>query len=121
MPAELKLKPCPWCGAPAERRIGDTGPANAYRKWVECTACPCRTSVHLTEDADDRPADEEWNALPRALVWTTEPPADSGWYWFRDKGGEPRILGIGLDLTQFDTLPAQWAGPIPAPQEPRHD
>ena len=132
-----KLKPCPRCGAPAERRIRDAGPANAYRKWVECTACTCRTSVHLTEDADDRPADEEWNALPRALTWTTEPPTSPGFYWWQCDGHikeGPQIAHIkvgtnhtrgGLEMRFIHHGPTyhhcdkcQWAGPIPTPQEP---
>ena len=112
----IELKPCPWCGAPAERRIGDTGPTNAYRKWVECTVCTCRTSVHLTEDADDRPADDAWNALPRALVWTTDPPRESGAYWHKN------CLGIRIINLSRPNIPKIdgwfWAGPIPTPQEP---
>lgn len=125
-----KLKPCPWCGAPARRKIGDTGPTNAYRKWVECTVCTCRTSVHLTEDADDRPADEEWNALPRALVWTTEPPAFGEWNWWRlDPNDENRpicryvytdgtIDNTIIGRINWQDIGGQWAGPIPTPQEP---
>lgn len=124
------LKPCPACGGVARRMIRDTGPQNAYRKWVECTACPCRTSVHLTEDVDAHPADDEWNALPRALVWTATPPAVPGFYWWRegaeryiymvevllDPDGELRILAIDGYLCPLHRH-GQWAGPIPTPQE----
>ena len=126
-----ELKPCPACGGVARRMIRDTGPQNAYRKWVECTACPCRTSVHLTEDVDAHPADDEWNALPRALVWTTTPPAKPGFYWWRSGQGKNVYLynivrsdssnelfrenanGSWCSLLRY----GEWAGPIPTPQE----
>ena len=27
----------------------------------------------------------EWNALPRPLRWTKEPPTEPGLYWYRNK------------------------------------
>ncbi len=56
-----------------------------------------------------------WNALPRALEWTDEPPKVPGWYWYKTSSH--------LGITKFPELCDrtregwQWAGPIPEPRE----
>ena len=67
-----------------------------------------------------------WNALPRALTWTNEPPKVAGWYWWRTSKGQnvntiqvwsrSGVLGYCFD-TEFITAldRGEWAGPIPAP------
>lgn len=58
-----------------------------------------------------------WNALPRSLAWTDEPPKVPGWYWYKTSSH--------LGITKFPELCDrtregwQWAGPIPEPREPK--
>jgi hypothetical protein len=86
---------------------------------------PCAPKV------DVEYAVKQWNALPRALEWTDEPPKVPGWYWFKDEYGI-RIAWIKHDSRKMNelyaviggvgnwmsTLHGQWAGPIPKPREP---
>lgn len=58
------LKPCPLCSGKGQRDGRDSGPTNAYRKWVECLQCGCSTKIILTEFCDDDGADRAWNARP---------------------------------------------------------
>lgn len=101
-----KLKPCPACGA---RRNVDIIPGQ-----VVCWDCLCRgSSRHRTDDAV-----KQWNALPRRLRWTKEPPKEPGWYWVRDYGKRIHIVDVGCDMTEYEPQPhREWAGPIPEPEE----
>lgn len=101
-----KLKPCPACGA---RRNVDI-----ISGQVVCWDCLCRgSSRHRTDDAV-----KQWNALPRRLRWTKEPPKDPGWYWIRDYGKRIHIVDVGCDMTEYEPQPyREWAGPIPEPEE----
>ena len=56
------------------------------------------------------------NALPRALYWREEPPKEPGWYWH----SQPPHFGVVIEYFDPDeNTPsgAQWAGPIPEPEE----
>lgn len=124
MSEELTLLPCPACVASDVVMRVDT------RAYVFCTACgmcgPCAPKVNAEY------AVRQWNALPRALTWTNEPPKVSGWYWFKGEYGI-RIAWIKHDSRKINelyaviggvgnwmsTLHGQWAGPIPEPQEPK--
>lgn len=101
-----KLKPCPACGA---RRNVDIIPGQ-----VVCWDCLCRgSSRHRTDDAV-----KQWNALPRRLRWTKEPPKEPGWYWVRDYGKRIHIVDVGCDMTEYEPQShREWAGPIPEPEE----
>lgn len=93
-----------------------------------CTRGCLTTSEHGSREK----AAASWNALPRALEWTTEPPKVPGWYWFKDEYGI-RIARIKHDSRKMNELYAviggvgnwmsilhgQWAGPIPEPREPK--
>lgn len=120
MPEELTLLPCPACGNP------DAVVSVTTRAAVYCPMCgmcgPCSPKV------DTEYAIRQWNALPRALEWTDEPPKVPGWYWCRYKGfgkdtWSPAYIPAVADLTQFGGLEeseqVQWAGPIPEPREPK--
>ena len=107
---ELKPLPCPLCGSKEPK-------VNRGCGVVTC----CEISV---EDV------AAWNALPRALRWTHEPPKVAGWYWrketaadrahvfhftgnwedYGEKWESDRVCPLPLILN--DNL---WAGPIPAP------
>lgn len=60
-----------------------------------------------------------WNALPRAMTWTTEQPKVPGWYWFRNGNAKPMILSITLPVKWKAEPDDEWAGPIPEPREPK--
>ena len=124
MPEELTLLPCPACGASNVVMRVDT---RAYGFCHACGMCgPCAPKV------DAEYAVKQWNALPRALEWTDEPPKVPGWYWFKDEYGI-RIAWIKHDSRKINelyaviggvgnwmsTLHGQWAGPIPEPREPK--
>lgn len=123
MSEELTLLPCPACGASDVVMRVDT---RAYGFCPACGMCgPCAPKV------DVEYAVKQWNALPRALEWTDEPPKVPGWYWFKDEYGI-RIAWIKHDSRKMNelyaviggvgnwmsTLHGQWAGPIPKPREP---
>lgn len=101
----MKPLPCPLCG-----EIPLVNPASGH---VLC----CKIV------ADDIYA---WNALPRALTWTTEPPKVAGWYWYSMGKGHAVCLLVCADgkaklskdhFTDAELLGGEWAGPIPAPVE----
>lgn len=117
MSEELTLLPCPACGASDVVLRVDT---RAYGFCHACGMCgPCAPKV------DAEYAVKQWNALPRALEWTDEPPKVPGWYWFKDdlfckKGGIMRITDVWIEEIKKTSGPHdQWAGPIPEPREPK--
>lgn len=136
MSEELTLLPCPACGASDVVLRVDT------RAYGFCTACgmcgPCAPKVNAEY------AIRQWNALPRALTWTTEPPKVPGLYWTRKMKGDPPIIftiyerntpkgRVRIEARIFfssvtsrtyrgekpEHLGLEWAGPIPEPREPK--
>lgn len=117
MSKELTLLPCPACGA---SNVVLRAYTRAYGFCPACGMCgPCAPKV------DVEYAVKQWNALPRALEWTDEPPKVPGWYW--QKGGmfsDKRIILLSnADLTLYPEVSFmgkhgvfQWAGPIPEPK-----
>lgn len=104
-----KLKPCPACGA---RRNVDIIPGQ-----VVCWDCLCRgSSRHRTDDAV-----KQWNALPRRLRWSKEPPKEPGWYWNMRQGYPKEMTISWYSETRLANLYTDgkdiWAGPIPEPEE----
>lgn len=115
MPEELTLLPCPACGASNVVMRVDT---RAYGFCPACGMCgPCAPKV------DVEYAISQWNALPRALTWTTEPPKVPGWYWYRHKPSRTiAMINVDVEPIEYESLPGQWAGPIHEPKEQgRHD
>lgn len=122
---ELTLLPCPACGEEAD--IFDSferdGKGHVAIGWsAYCTRGCLTTSEH---DSREKAA-TSWNALPRALEWTTEPPKVPGMYWNRSKNypNEACIIRVSKyrieQLAQMGCSPnEQWAGPIPEPHEPK--
>lgn len=106
------------------RRMHRSG---AQHFFVLCKNCYMRGPWRKTPEE----AVAAWNALPRALQWTKEPPKKPGWYWWREKkGNRPRIVdvgqGAGMDLAftpkglcKVNELDGEWAGPVRAPVEIR--
>ena len=119
---ELTLLPCPAC---KNTNVVLRAYTRAYGFCPACGMCgPCAPKVDMEY------AVKQWNALSRALEWTTEPPKVPGWYWFKDEYGI-RIAWIKHDSRKMNELYAviggignwmsnlhgQWAGPIPEPKE----
>ncbi|WP_352398996.1 Lar family restriction alleviation protein [Bilophila wadsworthia] len=122
MSEELTLLPCPACGHPAGiARANGTGCAFVMCQHVKCAfSGPIKTTSEAAVAA--------WNALPRALTWTTEPPNGPGYYWCRYKGSgkdtwSPTYIPACADHTKYTILfkskDVEWAGPIPEPREPK--
>ena len=128
-----KLKPCPACGciAPRMKNLSPYKLSPPVGVW-----CPdCLMEVCRWTDGDE--AVRVWNALPRRLRWTKEPPKDPGWYWHQeDRGGKHpahvfrvvtsggetgvyvRFFGQPADVVhKIDHISGKWAGPIPEPEE----
>lgn len=123
MPQELK--PCPACNGGESELLTYVMDDHSARIQVMCI-CGCSGGYKKTEAE----AVTAWNALPRALVWTTEPPAFGEWNWWRlglNDENRPYCRYVYTDGTIDNTMigrinwqdiGGQWAGPIPAPQEP---
>ena len=120
---ELTLLPCPACGASNVVMRVDT---RAYGFCPACGMCgPCAPKV------DVEYAISQWNALPRALPWTDEPPKGPGCYIGRKKGGRISMviycfyqkdeLGFwnGKKFCTFEQDATEYFGPIPEPREPK--
>ncbi len=69
-----------------------------------------------------------------AMIWTTEPPTQEGWYWARTNKGQPFIIRVGFygtgqtgTLWAYDTernmldldVLDYWLGPLPVPEPPK--
>ena len=126
--SELKPLPCPACGN-LHPSIA-SGPHEITGEWcskIKCYPCGmCGPEVFASEDVTIK----EWNNLPRALHWTTEPPKVAGWYWYSMGKGHAVCLLVCADgkaklgkdhFTDAELLGGEWAGPIPAPLEAHHD
>lgn len=104
-----ELKPCPACNEPSPE-ISNTG----RDSYVRCPHCCMRGP----EAGGPTWATEAWNAMPRRLRWSKEPPKEPGWYWIRDYGKRIHIVDVGCDMTEYEPQPyREWAGPIPEPEE----
>lgn len=112
MPEELTLLPCPLCQATAHVEYH-----NGYLRVI-CEGepgCPFRMGGKRFVFPDE--CYDWWNAFPRTLEWTDEPPKVPGWYWYKTSSH--------FGITKFPELCDrtregwQWAGPIPEPREPK--
>ena len=123
--SDTELKPCPKCGSTSVKHfVYDDG------YGVFCRRCQFELYPHKLEKV----AAEEWNAMPRPLQWTSEPPTEPGWYWYRlnerdnisityvDVYGTvityyPNLCPDGWSRQNLKNIHGQWAGPIPEPME----
>ena len=125
MPEELTLLPCPACGE--EAHILDAferdNKGHVVIGWIaQCTQGCLTTSEHGSRET----AAALWNALPRALTWTDEPPKAPGMYWNRSKNYPNEMCIINVSKYRIEQLGRMgcsqyelWAGPIPEPREPK--
>lgn len=67
-----ELKPCPACGG--EAIIISVGGVRAVCKNWDCQMKGPRRYAR-------KDAITAWNALPRPMFWTHEPPTEPGWYF----------------------------------------
>lgn len=119
MPEELTLLPCPACGGRAWAHYEPT----TIRMY-----CPCCDILGPRKNTIEE-ASAAWNALPRALEWTDEPPKVPGCYLGRKKGGHISMviycfykkdeLGFwnGKKFCTFEQDETEYFGPIPEPKE----
>lgn len=123
------LKPCPICGEAMNLALMNNRRDPKKRYYVQCLSGMCINGKSIAHESVET-AIAAWNALPRALVWTTEPPAVPGWYWWRSViGDHPYMMEIVRDSSgelrleetsggRYALSPhGEWAGPIPTPQE----
>lgn len=115
MSEELTLLPCPLCQAKAHVEYH-----NGYLRVI-CegeAGCPFRMGGKRFVFPDE--CCDWWNAFPRTLEWTDEPPKVPGWYWYRHKPSRTiAMINVDVEPIEYESLPGQWAGPIPEPREPK--
>ena len=125
---EIELKPCPHCVG-TDLQVDYNGVYE--RHFVRCYNHACH--MQGPEVYGREKAAEAWNSLPRALVWSSEPPKVPGYYWCRDEkyssvvevvqmrdawGKDSLFLFYpGNDVEAYIPQGREWAGPIQAPQE----
>lgn len=115
-----ELKPCPYCGG--THLHFDIG---IFR--VSCGG-DCMMKGPRKDNMKD--AVEAWNALPRPLSWTKEPPTEPGEYWNRSKKyktksvvhvfeqyGKLYMFFPGNEVEDEISPDDEWAGPIQEPME----
>ena len=102
------ISPCPACGG------NDLG----CWEFVVCKNCEMRGP----RDVDESAAIAAWNALPRALRWTHEPPKVAGPFFLRDTRHKEEAGIVHISSQQVTRLAdkgpspfIQYAGPIPSP------
>ena len=120
---ELKPLPCPACGDNDVKMDFSAFNGTLIGHYVRCNMCALRGPLCDGENEAAR----RYNALPRALTWTTEPPKVAGWYsWRSGKGQNITMIqthifnGVcgywdGNGVFKTDLNRGEWAGPIPAP------
>lgn len=117
-----ELKPCPYCG---ETKLLFENAELEPQAFVTCRRCGMVGPMRM-EEID---AVTAWNALPCALVWTTEAPTQKGqYYWGQAQNGMAMIVEILEVCGELQAFLAgnerecplsdfyAWAGPIPTPQ-----
>ena len=112
------ILPCPACGA-VENESDKFGLSYRLGVQIVCHKCGMYGPV-AAEDFNE--AVGKWNALPRALTWTHEPPKVAGWYWVRQHGEAFDIMQhyhqADIDSGFVNELRLkQYAGPIAPPVE----
>lgn len=117
------LKPCPACGKPVELEGGQSW-HDQHCFLIKCYACGCSRVADTEKDEAIR----RWNALPRTIRWTKEPPTEPGLYWYKENenergriasvyniGGQWEFDYLGDDYYYDFPTEGQWAGPLEMP------
>ena len=119
---ELKPLPCPnpKCGSVDKFCMNHVVLTDEY-------CITCKWGVQGPHAETPAAAIAEFNALPRSLRWTHEPPNVAGWYWYSMGKGHAVCLLVCADgkaklgkdhFTDAELLGGEWAGPIAPPIEP---
>lgn len=107
-----KMLPCPFCGG---EKIGigiiSGDKEHAFYHYGVCEKCLTKGPLCSAENV----AFMAWNALPRALRWTKEPPTKPGWYWHRIPAADCVIIEYVTGERHLQI--GEYAGPIPEPKE----
>ena len=118
------LLPCPACGETAD--YGPKRPDLEGGAWfyIQCINEDCPTFLHEhgirvqvhNEDGEaaKQAAIDAWNAMPREIEWTTEPPKVDGGYLIELPSGH--IVFMQIDIEHHDITYKRIAGPIPMPK-----
>lgn len=114
MPEVILPCPNPKCGS--KFVMTDTSPSGA--DIVKCCTCFIHGPYSDTEES----AIAAWNALPRALTWTHEPPKVAGIYLIRsifddEQQGDVGVITVKTPFDYDKSHFMQFAGPIPLPLE----
>lgn len=122
-----ELKPCPYCGETPKRPRDFFGTDGENLWGVSCENVNCHVDIGVWHE-DESEAIHMWNALPRPLRWTKEPPTEPGLYWYReDENSRGRIASVyniggqwdfdylGDDYYYDFPTGGQWAGPLETP------
>lgn len=115
MSKELTLLPCPVCGGKADiiDAFERDEKGHVAIGWsAYCTRGCLTTSEHGSREK----AAASWNALPRALEWTDEPPKVPGYYWWRNLS-KPQVVHSNNFKNRKPHPADEWAGPINEPRE----
>lgn len=111
MSQELKLLPCPnpKCGS-TDMQMLHTGDLLSEFQ-VTCNSCQCSGPLVFN---CPRKAIAAWNAIPRALTWTTEPPTTPGTYGIirKDKTATLHYYFVTPNAEDCADI-AHWIGPLP--------
>ncbi len=114
------ILPCPECHSLSVGLCSGTDEiTHELYNQAFCTSCGVSGPKVF---ADEISAISAWNALPRPLTWTHEPPKVAGWYWMRQQGESFDLMQhySQADIDRgFDNEMRlkQWAGPIAPPVE----
>lgn len=122
--SDIALLSCPACGC--------DGPVYSHGKYgycLQCLNCNMCAPVHKMQDL----AADAWNALPRALTWTKEPPKAGGYYYAESYDRTQTLFTSVVEVFRlnkelFAIFPGneverplddflRWAGPISMPKE----
>ena len=111
------ILPCPACGSIDCECLF----AEDEMYSVDCVDCSMRGPAERNPDS----AIAAWNAIPRALPWTDEPPTVIGWYfrrfwrgWIKNRWDTPDIIYVDNEHIKRGVRKiggTQWAGPISPP------
>ena len=121
------LLPCPACGETAD--YGPKRPDLEGGAWfyIQCINEDCPTFLHEhgirvqvhNEDGEaaKQAAIDAWNAMPRAIEWSSEPPKVAGLYGCMARCRYPNFFNVTqqmVDEAGWDEC--LWFGPIPMPK-----
>lgn len=113
-----QLKVCPACGSnEMDFGVSEAESCEDAMIWVQCLHCEARGPVYPRYGDGKEKAILEWNKIPRALKWQRTPPAEAGFYFYRNFFGCAQVVNFMPKLMDCADRDGEWAGPIPVPVE----